>query len=179
MRYVLALAVLLAIAPAGSAAAADETLEAKKPRKTYGLLLVARADRHFRRARSCELSGRLVLTRNPRRYRLPHSNGYRRRAWKRWQARSKRSCSIVFDPFVAIPYVFGPHGGDAIDVSGCETGGTYWTGSHNGQYLGLFQMGKNERARYGHGSTAIAQARAAKRYFDATGQDWSPWECQP
>jgi hypothetical protein len=78
-----------------------------------------------------------------------------------------------------IRQVFGPYGSQAVSVSGCETGGTYWHGSHNGQYLGIFQMGERERAIYGHGNNARAQARAAWRYFVATGKDWSPWECKP
>jgi hypothetical protein len=64
----------------------------------------------------------------------------------------------------------------AFDVIACETGGTYNTTARNGQYLGLFQMGAAERARYGHGATAVAQARAAHRYYlDAGG--WGPWSC--
>lgn len=30
-----------------------------------------------------------------------------------------------------------------------------------------------------NGSTALAQVRAAYRYFLASGADWSPWECKP
>lgn len=79
----------------------------------------------------------------------------------------------------AICRVFGHYCSQAVAVSGCETGGTYWPGSHNGQYLGIFQMGSHERATYGHGPTALEQARAAWRYFVASGKDWSPWECKP
>jgi hypothetical protein len=63
----------------------------------------------------------------------------------------------------------------AFDVVACETGGTYSTTAQNGQYLGLFQMGSFARARYGHGSSARAQARAAHRYYVDAG--WSPWSC--
>ena len=83
------------------------------------------------------------------------------------------------DPQAAICFVFGGYCGQAIEVAHCETGGTFWVGASNGQYLGLFQMGENERATYGHGPTAIEQARAAYRYFIASGSDWSPWECKP
>lgn len=81
---------------------------------------------------------------------------------------------------VAIYKAFGPrYGPQAIRVASCETGGTFDLNAHNGQYLGLFQMGSNERRLYGHGSTAYAQAKAANRYFIASGRDWSPWSCKP
>ena len=79
----------------------------------------------------------------------------------------------------AICAVFGPYCQQALRVSYCETGGTYSTWAQNGQYLGLFQMGSHERATYGHGPDAWSQARAAWRYFKATGYDWSPWSCRP
>lgn len=65
----------------------------------------------------------------------------------------------------------------AFDVVACETGNTYDLDSANGQYLGIFQMGKRERRICGHGWTARAQARAARCWFDRTGGDWSPWTC--
>lgn len=64
---------------------------------------------------------------------------------------------------------------EAFNIVACETGGTFSTNARNGQYLGLFQMGGWARARYGHGSTAYAQARAAHRYYMDSG--WSGWEC--
>lgn len=86
----------------------------------------------------------------------------------------------------AIRVVFGAHAADAVKVAKCEStanDNTPWpdhgTYAANGQYLGLFQMGSSERETYGHGSTARAQADAAFRYFEASGRDWSPWECQP
>lgn len=82
------------------------------------------------------------------------------------------------DPKAAICYVFGRYCGQALAVSGCETGGTYSLYAKNGQYLGIFQMGEHERATYGHGSTYLEQARAAYRYFVASGKDWSPWTCR-
>lgn len=80
-----------------------------------------------------------------------------------------------------IRIVFGAYGDQAVDVADCETGGKFsvWAGYGKHQYWGLFQMGTSERARYGHGWNAWAQARAAKRYFIASGRDWSPWECKP
>lgn len=86
---------------------------------------------------------------------------------------------LNLDPILAIRVVFGVWAAEAIRVSSCETGRTFDTGAKNGQYLGIFQMGSSERATYGHGSTALEQARAAYRYFVASGMDWSRWECQP
>jgi hypothetical protein len=79
----------------------------------------------------------------------------------------------------AVCAVFGRYCEQAMRVIRCETGGTYSVRARNGQYLGLFQMGASERARYGHGRTARLQARAAFRYFVASGRDWSPWSCRP
>ncbi len=83
------------------------------------------------------------------------------------------------DAMRAIRIVFGPYSDQALSVAKCESG--YRTWASNGQYLGLFQMGSHERATYGHSSTAIGQARAAYRYFVASGKDWSPWDprCRP
>jgi hypothetical protein len=78
----------------------------------------------------------------------------------------------------AIMDVFGPrYGPEAVRVARCESNLRTW--ASNGQYLGIFQMGRSERARYGHGRGAYAQARAAHRYFVASGRDWSPWQCRP
>jgi hypothetical protein len=73
--------------------------------------------------------------------------------------------------------VFGRYCQQALAVARCESG--YRTWATNGQYLGLFQMGSSERARYGHGTDAWSQSRAAYRYFAATGYYWSPWTCSP
>jgi hypothetical protein len=62
-------------------------------------------------------------------------------------------------------------------VSWCES--KHSTTAQNGQYLGLFQMGWNERRLFGHGSTPRKQALAAHRYFVVSGRDWSPWSCKP
>ena len=68
---------------------------------------------------------------------------------------------------------------EAFNVIACETGNRFNTTAQNGQYLGLFQMGAYARSRYGHGETAMAQARAAYRYYVDSGRDWSPWGCSP
>jgi hypothetical protein len=75
--------------------------------------------------------------------------------------------------------VFGSYCSQAIEVSRCETGGTFSVWAQNGQYLGLFQMGSWERTIYGHAYHPWGQARAAYRYFVASGRDWSPWSCKP
>ena len=79
----------------------------------------------------------------------------------------------------AICEVFGRYCTQAIAVSRCETGGTFSVWANNGQYLGLFQMGSYARSTYGHANHAWGQARAAYRYFVASGRDWSPWSCKP
>lgn len=108
-------------------------------------------------------------------------------AASRWLARELAETKSSIDarrvaslgPRDAIYRVFGPYGSQAWSVAGCETGYTYDVGARNGQYLGLFQMGSSERATYGHGWTPWEQARAAYRYFVASGRDWSPWQCRP
>lgn len=86
---------------------------------------------------------------------------------------------LELDPAVgaAICAVFGPYCGQAKTVAWCES--HYDTRAHNGQYLGIFQMGSRERATYGHGDSAIEQALAAWRYFAASGHRWTRWECKP
>jgi len=64
---------------------------------------------------------------------------------------------------------------EALNVAWCESSLRPWAG--NGQYRGIFQMGSGERSRYGDGSTAWAQTRAAFKYYSLSG--WSPWECRP
>jgi hypothetical protein len=81
-------------------------------------------------------------------------------------------------PKAAICHVFGRrYCREAVQVSWCES--RHSTTAQNGQYLGLFQMGSYERQLFGHGPTALKQARAAHRYFVLTDRDWSPWSCKP
>lgn len=77
----------------------------------------------------------------------------------------------------AIRYVFGPYASQALRVAWCES--RYSVYAQNGQYLGLFQMGSHERARYGHAWNAWAQAISAYRYFIDSGRTWGPWTCKP
>ncbi len=100
---------------------------------------------------------------------VPRYQWLERRAAAAWR-------TISTSRFWAIQYVFGPYAAQAYRVSSCE-GTSVW--SQNGQYLGIFQMGSFARSLYGHGSTYLAQARAAYRYFVASGRDWSPWSCKP
>jgi hypothetical protein len=80
-------------------------------------------------------------------------------------------------PGKAVCYVFGDYCGEALRVARCESG--LRTSAQNGQYLGMFQMGSSERRLFGHGETALAQARAAYRYFVRSGRNWGPWSCKP
>ena len=77
----------------------------------------------------------------------------------------------------AICQVFRTRCWEAIRVAKCES--SLRTTARNGQYLGLFQMGRWARSRYGHSHTARGQSIAAYRYFVDSGRDWSPWECRP
>lgn len=86
-------------------------------------------------------------------------------------------CGPHARPRVAIRCAFPRHHAAAIRVARCES--SLRTTARNGQYHGLFQMGAWERERYGHSTTPLGQARAARRYFDATGRTWTPWECKP
>jgi len=64
----------------------------------------------------------------------------------------------------------------ALNVAWCESSLRPW--ARNGQYVGLFQMGSSERARFGHHRrNPWVQARAALRYYWLSG--WSPWQCRP
>lgn len=100
----------------------------------------------------------------------------RRAIAKRKQER-RLAIARAQSPRAAICDVFGAFCDQALEVAHCES--RFSTAARNGQYLGLFQMGSSERARYGHGSTPLAQAKAAHRYFVASGRDWSPWSCKP
>src|SRR5262245_42707745 len=100
------------------------------------------------------------------------------RVWVRelWQGRAERCGrwlqSVALSPWAAIHEVFDPYGAgdEAVRVSQCESGLS--TRAANGQYLGLFQMGASERARYGHSHSALGQARAALAYWLASGRTW-------
>ncbi len=65
---------------------------------------------------------------------------------------------------------------EALNVSYCESRFSIY--AKGGDNWGLFQLGGWARARYGHGWTAMTQARAAYRYYLDSGKDWSPWTCR-
>lgn len=100
-----------------------------------------------------------------------------RRTIRRQAANQHRLTLAQLPPHRAICSVFGRFCSQALTVARCESGLS--TSARNGQYLGLFQMGSTERRLFGHGSSAVAQARAAHRYFVFSGRDWSPWSCKP
>ena len=114
-------------------------------------------------------------------YRTSQSRPYRAWVLRLWKGRSaacwEKHRAVMSTPEGAICAVFGDRCKEALRVVHCES--RFSTTAQNGQYLGLFQMGSRERATYGHGETAYAQAIAAYRYFVASGRDWSPWSCKP
>ncbi len=105
---------------------------------------------------------------------------YKKWAAQLWHDRAVKYRRILVrlnDAKSAICYIFGRYCNEAITVAHCES--RLSRHAHNGQYLGLFQMGNFARSTYGHGDTFVEQARAAHRYFVASGKDWSPWSCKP
>jgi hypothetical protein len=126
------------------------------------------------RAWSCQRSSGLSLSAYPQvRWRLEvkarryRTLGYWRQELNR--CNEARSAS----PATIICRIFGSECSNAIRVARCES--HLYVGAHNGQFLGLWQMGSWARARYGHGPDALTQTRAAHRYFLDAG--WGPWEC--
>lgn len=94
---------------------------------------------------------------------LPRSVSYRE---------AKKIVRVVRDFFV-MPY----RQKQALRVLSCES--RFVKNARNGQYLGYWQHGKSERATWGWGWSRRKQTRATKRYFVASGRDWSPWSCVP
>lgn len=136
---------------------------------------------HQARADAHRCQAELGVTRYAIAERVPRGSLYRRWVLKLWKHRATTVCTTLeraqADPITAIGIVFGRYTQQAIRVAHCES--RYDINAQNGQYLGLFQMGDHERATYGHGSTPLAQARAAYRYFAATQFTWGPWTCKP
>lgn len=100
-----------------------------------------------------------------------------RRLWTLRALEHYRLFARTREPRGAIRYVFKSYAPDALAVAYCES--RLHVTAVNGQYRGLFQMGSSERQLFGHGPTALEQTRAAWRYFDRSGRDWSPWSCKP
>jgi hypothetical protein len=101
----------------------------------------------------------------------------RARAALEREQRQRRFLASTRTPETAICAAFGSYCQQALQVARCES--DFETTAQNGQYLGLFQMGSSERRLFGHGPDALAQAKAAYRYFVHSGRDWSPWSCRP
>jgi hypothetical protein len=93
------------------------------------------------------------------------------------QRMRRRAGQHAQKPEDVICRVFGRHCRQAVSVAHCES--RLRTDAQNGEYLGLFQMGSWARSLYGHGPSAVVQAKAAYRYFVESGLDWSPWSCKP
>jgi hypothetical protein len=98
-------------------------------------------------------------------------------AIRRLMGKREASRKAAWPPRAAICDVFGPYCTQAVAVAWCES--RLRPVAQNGQYLGLFQMGSQERRLFGHGHTARQQALAAHAYFVRSGRDWSPWSCKP
>lgn len=112
--------------------------------------------------------------------RRTHGCAYLKWLGKRWATNAHDAFSKhveLREPRAAICHVFGVYCSQALTVSWCESRHNIW--ADNGQYLGLFQMGKYARGKYGHSNTALGQARSAHNYFVESGRDWSPWSCKP
>jgi hypothetical protein len=142
-----------------------------------------RASVHERRLATWRWLDRLDIPRTATSYaeRRTHGCAYLRWLKALWSARADATWRLFAElrdnPRKAICHVFGRYCREALAVSWCEA---KWNPrAHNGQYLGAFQMGSSERRLYGHGETVLEQARAALRYFLASGRDWSPWSCRP
>jgi len=113
--------------------------------------------------------------------RRTHGCHYLKFNGKKWAGRADdtfRTYVELQDPREAICHVFGAYCDQALAVSRCESGSSYSVRAHNGQYLGMFQMGNFARSTYGHGNTPLEQAVAAYEYFVASGKEWSPWSRQ-
>lgn len=95
------------------------------------------------------------------------------RAQARTIRRLRRDLSEPLSTPRIICLVFRGQCGKALEVAWCES--RWYVGARNGQYHGLFQMGRYARSKYGHGPDALTQALAAHAYYLDAG--WRPWTC--
>ena len=95
----------------------------------------------------------------------------------KWSPGYHNSINAIYMAFCG-GYHYCARGDQAYRVALCEAGRKLSIWAHNGQYLGLFQMGSHERATFGYGRDPWSQARGARRYYDYA-KGWGPWECQP
>lgn len=179
-----ACALILLVLPAAAQSQSDADLGAQLKRHLYTMKHDRQVLRFFQ-AHGWLLRDPRFATEARRQLRL-HTLSFKRTERKAAAAKSVlarrsqvRRLAVLesTSPRVAICHVFGSYCRQALAVSHCES--RLHTTARNGQYLGLFQMGSNERRLFGHGASAVEQARAAHRYFVASGRDWSPWSCKP
>jgi hypothetical protein len=73
-----------------------------------------------------------------------------------------------------IQHVWGRFATIGLRIAYCETGYRLNASDYaDHTHIGMFQMGKGERRKYGHGPGSWAQARAAFAYFKDSGT--GPW----
>lgn len=175
---------MLCITPLAAQASTSSALEARLARHVATIKKDESVIRFFRAhrwlltdARFAE-EARLRLGSAQRRLATTRARAARARAELAAQrAAHRRAALLKAPPRTAICRTFGRYCGQALAVARCESG--LQTTAQNGQYLGLFQMGSSERRLFGHGASPLEQAKAAHRYFVASGRDWSPWSCKP
>jgi len=74
----------------------------------------------------------------------------------------------------AIAYAFPDHAEQKAEaVAHCESELNVYAVSSSGKYKGLYQMGPDERERFGFAWNKWTQARGAYHYWKISG--WSPW----
>lgn len=133
----------------------------------------------WHRTKTWSLQDRLGVsrTRTSHAERHSHSVPYLRWVNQLWKHRQHQARHLYLSRSGSVPSlirrIFGPAAPMALRVAQRESG--FCTCAVNGQYLGIFQMGSNERARFatiGY-STAYEQIVAAHNYYLVSG--WSPW----
>jgi hypothetical protein len=172
-RFLIQVAATAALAAAFTALAIVAT--SHTARRPSGLHAIHVVDVHRHNTWACQRE--LHQRRSPTRFleRRTRDAGERWTWAAFWGRRERLVCTTVRelnrDPVAAIRYVFMPTGteAEAIDVSACETGRTFSPRASNGQYLGLFQMGRTARRTCGHGATALQQAFAALCWWREVG----------
>jgi hypothetical protein len=181
MRALLFLAAMIAFLYLLGHAYDAETATGQRPPShvQIGDGTLIRAIRH-ERIQTWRCQNAINRPRSPVSYAAERSSSVAFRKWVHdlWENRADFHCGLarqLSKPIQAIHAVFGAAGHDAVMVARCES--HLDVNAANGQYLGLFQMGSWARATYGHGPTALEQARAAYRYFRVAG--WAPWACKP
>jgi len=105
--------------------------------------------------------------------------------------------SLLAGPVAAMDYVRNPYPGKgaplmenavesawpvslhraAKNVAWCESTGK--STAKNGQYVGIFQMGRREWKAYGSGDPYNAYDNAQAAYNLYQDRGWRPWQCQP